>query len=420
MEAAWTNENRQLGKLAPTVWRGAALIVLAGLAASVLIGWLVRDGMGQFLRSYLNAFCFVVSLMLGALFFTLLHHLTRAGWSVVLRRISEGVAWNLTWVWILFLPIAAGMLWGDLYAWADPATREADPVLAGKAIYLNPTAWLVRSAIYFAIWALIARFFFKNSVAQDESGDPHLTTRMQTASAFAMVLYAFTQTFAVIDWVMTLEAHWFSTMFGVYYFAASTCGFFALLIIALHLLQRTGRVRNEITAEHYHDVGKLLFAFGIVFWAYIGYSQYMLIWYANLPEETGWFVARQLGGWGWFSLFLLFGHFVGPFLVLISRHPKRHSGVLAVAAVWMLFIHFIDIYWLVMPRIPEELSTAPSYAALAEAYRDLTVPWHVLDLTCLAALVAALVAGTAYRLRRCSLIPERDPRLPESLVFENI
>ncbi|MHC4108963.1 MAG: quinol:cytochrome C oxidoreductase, partial [Planctomycetota bacterium] len=352
--AGTTHPGSQLGELAPRIMGWGLLAGAAGLIASLIVVMLDWADTERFYRSYLNAFCFVMSLSLGALFFTLLHHLTRAGWSVVLRRIAEAIAGNLMWIWVLFIPIAIGMLTGHLYEWA----ADPDHLLPPKAGFLNPTFWLIRSGIYFAVWFVIARYFFRTSVAQDESGDPHLTSRMQTMSAGAMVLYAFTQTFAAIDWMMTLESEWFSTMFGVYFFAASTCGFFALLIISMSLLQRWNRVTEEITTEHYHDAGKLLFAFGIVFWAYIGYSQYMLIWYANLPEETAWFIPRQLGGWAAVSLFLLFGHFLGPFLFLISRIPKRRHGVLLFAAGWMLLVHFIDVYWLVMPTIPAELGTA--------------------------------------------------------------
>ena len=262
-------------------------------------------------------------------------------------------------------------------------------------------------------------------MAQDASGDPRLTLRMQRVAAPGMILYAFTQTFAIIDWVMALEPHWYSTMFGVYFFAASCCGFLATMIILCFILQRSGRVTESITTEHYQDLGKFLFAFGIVFWAYIAYSQYMLIWYANIPEETGWFAIRQLGGWGALSILLIVGHFAGPFLVLVSRYPKRWKGFLAAAALWMLVIHFIDIYWLAMPAVPAELiasvSTYPELvaefeAAYAETY---DLHWSVIDGLCVLGLAGVAAAGTAAGLRRASLIPERDPRLAESLAFEN-
>jgi hypothetical protein len=419
---AGSNENRQLGGLAPRIAWPAGIVGLILLAAAALITWRSDVEWERFLRAYLVAFCFVCSLSLGGLFFTMLQHLTRAGWSVVLRRVAEGLAGNLRWIWILFIPIVIGLYTTDLYHWAHAAD---DPLLVHKAPFLNTTFWLIRAAFYFAVWAGLAHFFLRNSVAQDASGDPRLTLRMQRVAAPGMILYGFTQTFAIIDWVMALEPHWYSTMFGVYFFAASCCGFGATLIIACFALQRAGRVTDSITTEHYQDLGKFLFAFGVVFWAYIAYSQYMLIWYANIPEETGWFAARQLGGWGTLSILLIVGHFVGPFLVLISRWPKRWRGFLAAAAVWMLVIHFIDIYWLAMPAIPADLiASVSTYAQLvaefessyAEAY---DLHWSVLDLLCVLGLAGVCAAGAVAGLGRVALLPEGDPRLQESLAFEN-
>jgi hypothetical protein len=419
---AGSNENRWLGGLATRIAWPAGFGGLVLLGAAALITWRGDVAWDRFLRAYLVAFCFVLSLSLGGLFFTMLQHLTRAGWSVVVRRVAEGLAGNLRWIWILFIPIVIGLYTTDLYHWTHVGD---DLLLKHKAPFLNTTFWLIRAAFYFAVWAGLAHFFIRNSVAQDASGDPRLTLRMQKVAAPGMILYAFTQTFAIIDWVMALEPHWYSTMFGVYFFSASCCGFAATLIIGCFALQRSGRVTDSITTEHYQDLGKFLFAFGIVFWAYIAYSQYMLIWYANIPEETGWFAARQLGGWGTLSLLLIAGHFVGPFMILISRHPKRWRGFLAAAAVWMLIVHFIDIYWLAMPAIPADLiasvSTYPQLvaefeASYAEAY---DLHWSVLDLLCVLGMAGVCAAGTAVRLGRAALIPEGDPRLQESLAFEN-
>ena len=166
-----TTENRQLGELAMRAFRWSLAVGLVGLVISLVIGWRSVEGWERFFRSYLVAFCFVLSISLGGLFFTLMQHLARAGWSVVLRRVAEALAGNLTWIWILFLPIAIGMLTGELYNWNDPALRESDELLIKKAPYLNAPFWLIRAGIYFAIWALIARFFFRVSVAQDKSGD---------------------------------------------------------------------------------------------------------------------------------------------------------------------------------------------------------------------------------------------------------
>jgi hypothetical protein len=419
---AGTNENRRLGPLAQSV---AGLFGTGGLVllvVAVVMGANGEAGWERFLRAYLVAFCFVLSLSLGGLFFTMLQHLTRAGWSVVVRRLAEGLASNLRWIWVLFIPILVGLYTTDLYHWTH---AHGDPILEHKAPFLNTTFWTIRAVFYFAVWAGLAHYFVTRSAAQDATGDPQLTLRMQRMAAPGMILYAFTQTFAIIDWVMSLEPHWFSTMFGVYFFAASCCGFGAALIILCYHLQRSGRVTDSITDEHYHDLGKFLFAFGVVFWAYIAYSQYMLIWYANIPEETAWFAVRQLGGWKYLSLLLLVGHFVGPFLLLISRYPKRWRAFLALAASWMLLIHFIDIYWLTMPAIPvtliESVSTYPQLveafeASYAETY-DLR--FSAMDILAWLGMAGLWVAGVAVGLRKTALIPEGDPRLPESLAFEN-
>ena len=421
-----------MGALAPRVFVVAGVLGVIGLGASILIG-AVGGAWDRLLVSYLAAFIFVLSLSLGALWFTLLQHMTRAGWSVVLRRLSEAIAANLTWLGLAFAPIVVLVLMGKgeaLYHWADATLFDAgsehfDAVLSKKQSFFNPAFWTVRAVFYFAVWGAAARMLFGQSVAQDLSGDVAHTHRMQKFSPLFMVLYALTQTIAVVDWVMSLEPHWFSTMYGVYFFAASLCGFFGLIGVSVWLLQRSGRLRDVITREHYQDIGKLLFGFGVVFWAYIAFSQYMLIWYANIPEETGWYIVRQLGGWRNVSLLLLFGHFCVPFLLLISKHPKRIKGVLALVAGWMLFMHYVDVYWLVMPRIPADLlAQSETYGQLIDAVResgtDLGFHPHVLDLTCLVGLTGVAVALTARRLRSCALIPTQDPRLAESLVFENM
>jgi hypothetical protein len=424
------SENRHLGDL------GSKLLVFAAVPGAFLVGLaLVMTAKSditweRFLRGYTAAFTFVLSICLGALFFTILQHLARAGWSVVVRRIAEALASNLRWIWILFIPIAIGLFKTDLYEWTH---AEGDDLLEHKAGYLNTTFWMIRVVFYFAVWAGLAHFFVRNSIAQDDSGDPKLTIRMGKVAAPAMILYAITQTFAVIDWVMAIEPKWFSTMFGVYFFAASCCGFFATLVLLCYGLQRSGRVTESITPEHYQDLGKHLFAFGIVFWAYIAYSQYMLIWYGNIQEETTWFLIRQLGGWQGLTILLLVGHFLGPFLIIMSRYPKRWKSFLAAVCVWMLFIHYIDMYWLVVPAYPHALvESVTSYGELIAEFESGVIPgtnqswqaqyglhWHIVDGACLLGLAGIVLGLTSFGVRSASLIPVRDPRLPESLAFEN-
>lgn len=426
--AAFQPSDRRLGDVGPMVMKLGLIVGVIGLSASVIIGFMGH--WDRFFKSYLVAFMVVLSISLGGLFFTILHHLVKAGWSVVVRRIAEGVASNLRWLWVFFIPILIGLFGFGLYDhWAD--VSHHDVIVAGKAPYFFfgtpedgdlPWFWLVRMAIFFIVWAMLARYFVNASITQDSTGDISISRALQKYAPVAMILYALTQTFAAFDWLMSLEPHWFSTMFPVYFFAASCTGFFSLMILCMFFFQKKNKLTTELTTEHFQDAGKLLFAFGIVFWAYIAYSQYMLLWYANIPETSGWVITRQIHGWGPISLVLLIGHFAGPFVILISRHMKRAKAILACAAGWMLLMHFIDIYWLAMPTIPYEIKSATNYNDLITMTDNVKVGygWHLLDLTCIVGLAGLLIAGTAQRLSTCALIPEKDPRLHESLAFQNV
>jgi hypothetical protein len=430
-----THERTRLDELGPRLFTLSFLIGLIGMVVSIGLTWMAGDEMDRAFKSYLHNFIFVLSLALGGLFFTFLQHLTRAGWSVAIRRPAEAAASNLSWLWILFVPIAtlffiegrrtALFPWADL-EWLTQHNAGEAHLVEKKAGYLNVNFFLVRAAIYFAVWFLLSRFFFKNSLLQDRTGDPRLSRRMQTLSAPAAILFALTITFAAVDWMMSLSPAWFSTMFGVYFFAGLCTGFFALNIIIVLYLQSKGRLVNVVTSEHLQDMGKLLFAFGIVFWAYIAFSQYMLIWYANLPAETGWFMPRYIHGWAGVSWALLFGHFVIPFLVLISRHAKRLRPMMLLGAVWMLALHWLDLYWLIMPEIPAQLSDPNlglrtlSDLARATTPADVNYGWKLYDFTWLIGLLGLFIAGTVRAVRDQELIPVRDPRLHESLAFENM
>ncbi len=468
MTAHQVADPRFLGPIGRSMFWAFVLIGLACMVISILAGIFFTDG-EVFWKSYIFAFIVVVSISLGGLFFSLLHHLTRAGWSVVIRRLAESIASNFVWLWVLFIPLWILMISGQgdiLYNWVgevaaiEAAHASADSTEASiqlvaladdhstgaahgddgshggahghsliekKMAYLNVPFWLIRSVIYFLIWGSLAWYLFSNSVQQDADGELHWSRRLQRIAPVGMILYALTSTFAAVDWMMALNPEWFSTMWGVYFFAATCCGFFSFLIILVFVLQQTGHIKKEITHEHWQDMGKLLFAFGIVFWAYIAYSQYMLIWYANIPIETDFFLVRQLGPWFWVSIILLLGHFVVPFILLVSKHPKRQPAAMTVLACWMLLMFFLDIYWLVMPQLEDSgyaMAKIAEYDQLAKATADGTIStgygWHVVNFTLLGGMVCLMVAGTIYRLRKCALIPIRDPWLPESLHFENM
>ena len=391
---------------APRATLAAGVVGAAGVVVAAAFGW--HDGGSVFFRAYILNYCFVLSIALGALFFVMLQHLTRAGWSVALRRLAELIAGTLPVLTVLFVPILIPIVLGmkGVYEWADPAVVAGDALLQGKQAYLNVPFFVLRIVVCFGVWVLLARFFLRQSAAQDADGALEHTERMQWWSAPGMLLYAVTVTCFSIDVLMSLNPHWFSTIWGVYFFSGCVLGFFSLLAVVVYLLQGGGRLTRSITLEHYHDVGKFAFAF-VVFWAYIAFSQYMLIWYGNIPEETVWYRPRQGDDW-WIgvSILLLMGHFVAPFLALLSRYPKRRKGLLVAAAVWLLLMHWLDLYYIVAPR---------AHGAEGEAAH-----LAVSDVALLVGLGGLFAWALLRQLGRYTLLPERDPRLGESLTFENV
>ena len=451
---------------------GKALIAgVVVLAASYLLSRFTQDGSRRFWLSYVHNFAFFLSLSLGALFFVVLQHLTRSGWSVVVRRPAEIVAANLLVLAAMFVPIAFIVAGGSgtVYPWAKPASAFAhlntdqdhattahasagagvearlaaydernvtsghagaaqaedharahepsaadhddhaahDALIAKKRAYLNAPFFILRWIAYFAVWAGLGWWFWTRSMHQDASGDVALTHAMQRRSAPAMLLFALTVTLASFDLLMSLDPVWFSTIFGVYFFSGCAVGFFALLIVTLAGLQKGGVLTRSVTPEHYHDLGKLLFAF-VFFWGYIAFSQYMLIWYGNIPEETGWFFRRGCATqapnvWSYVIVLILLGHFLLPFVALLSRNVKRHRRLLVFWAVWMLVLHWVDLYWLVMPQLTTQY-----------------LPLGVVEIGCLAGLGAVFFAGLARLGAGRSLLAVGDPRLNESLAFENM
>ena len=412
-------------RLAP---RSRALSI-AGVVLLVVGFAMVRANPGFAAKAWLQAWLFAVSLSLGALFFVIIQHLTRAGWSVVVRRVAECIAANLTWLWLGFLPIA--WLWFDghldtLFPWANlDHLRETAPdeaaLVAKKAAFLNPGFFMIRAAAYLLVWAMLARFFLSNSVAQDSDRSVARSEKMGKWAGPAAILFGLTTTFAAFDWIMSLNPAWFSTMFGVYFFAACCAGGFSAIALMCLRAQGHGLLKDLVTPEHYQDLGKMLFGFGIVFWAYIAFSQYMLIWYGNVPEETTWFLARQVGQWRLVSAALLFGHFVIPFLFLISRWTKRWRGTLLFGVAWMLVFHWVDLGYLIHPVIPHDIGKFDSYDALQAAYAGEKAGLLSPGLLALSVgIFFMLMGGTLSRLSRTGLLCKGDPRLAESLRFENM
>lgn len=353
----------------------------------------------RFFYSYLTAYMYGLSLGLGGLLFVVLQFLVRAGWSVVVRRIAENIMATLPLFALLFVPVAFGL--HDTHGHWWNLEVGVDALVDGKRSYLNQPFFLARAAFYLGAWAYLSNYFYKWSTKQDETGDLDISRRLVGISPVAIIITGLTLTFAAIDWMKSMDPHWYSTMWGVYYFAGCLVAIFSSMSVFIIWLQRMGYVQKIINEEHFHDLGKLLFGFN-VFWTYIAFSQYFLIWYANIPEEQLWFEHRSHGGWREFGMFLAVGHFFIPFFFMLPRAIKRNTTTLFIAAVWMLFIHYVDMYFIVMPQF------SPAF------------DFSIVDVLALVGIVSLFFAVFSYRLVRSHLVPIKDPRLPESLAFQNI
>jgi len=301
-------------------------------------------------QAYLVGMFFFVSMSVISLFFLALQYLTSARWSVNIRRVFEA--------FVGFLPVGLVLtliliFFGadHLYSWLDPEIVAGDALLQHKAPYLNKTFFVIRTVVIFAVWYLFSRKILGNSIKQDETGEDDLIIRTIPWSITYIIFFALSYTAFSFDFLMSLEPHWFSTIFGVYMFGGAMQAFFAAAILLILFLGK--RFNGMVTADHLHDMGKFLLGF-TVFWAYIAYSQYMLIWYANMPEETMFFLHRSVGEWATVSLAMIVLKFALPFLLLLPRWAKRKAGYLAPVCVLILFTQFLDLYWLVYPTFDHE------------------------------------------------------------------
>ncbi|KAA5546952.1 hypothetical protein FYK55_00575 [Roseiconus nitratireducens] len=397
-----------------------ALVVGVGLAFLVGSGGALDQGSNVMPRfgfsAYLTAFMYVLTIVLGSLFFVLIQHLVRAGWSVVVRRVAEFMMIMVIPMAILFIPIVFSLFFeGSLYVWTIPDFAERlhldESMWNTKKSFLNGPFFVIRAVIYFGIWIAMALFYWRGSTGQDETGERAATDRMQYWAGPCVMLFSLSLTFAAFDWGMSLAPMWFSTMFGVYIFAGGILAAHCAITLATYLLQRAGALRQEVTVEHYHDLGKYIFGF-VFFWTYISFSQYLLIWYGNIPEETEWFFSRQRGIFGYLSLALIFLHWMLPFVGTMSRHVRRRPGLLACWAAYILVMHFVDIYWIIMPE-----ARALGHEVVPTAGGVLGVLASVLCVVGMGSLVLGLILRVAGGNR---VAPVRDPRLMESIVFENI
>lgn len=386
-----------------TRYQQRALIVGAIFLLVFIVGAFLPGEMGggiaQFFHSYLVGFMFWLGVTLGCLGLLMLQHLTGGAWGFVIRRVLEAGTRVLPLMLLLFIPLAVFGL-PYLYEWmhigdvTDPKLKE---ILIAKQPYLNPTFFLIRAAVYFAIWFALMYFLNKWSADQDRTAERRYAGAMSKLSGPGIILFVFTTTFASVDWVMSLDAEWFSTIYGLLYVAGWTLSAFSLVIATMVWLATRRPLEGVVRAPHFHDLGKLLLAF-VMLWAYFSFSQFLIIWSGNIPEETKWYLARLRGGWGWIGVGIVLLHFALPFVLLLSRDLKRNARKLAMIAGLIFLMRFIDLYWLIVPEFHR---------------RQLTIEW--MSIVAPIAFGGLWLAFFIWQLRLRPLLPINDPNFEEAI-----
>jgi hypothetical protein len=382
----------------------AAIPALAGLQRRLLIAGAVGAAVSlvgsfldarQFFQSYLMAYMLCLGVTLGCLALGMVHQLSGGAWGVLIRRPIGAATRVLPIMTVLFLPILVGMR--TLYPWTDANRVAADEVLQHKHLYLNVPFFLVRAAVYFGVWNLLTYLLNAWSLEQDQNPDPRLSRRMQKLSAVGLLGYGLTITFASFDWLMSLEPHWFSTIYGVLIMGGQGLSAMAFVIVVLVWLGRRPPLDRIVAPTHFHDLGNLMLAF-VMLWAYFSFSQYLIIWAGNLPLEISWYQHRLQTGWRVIGVTLILFHFAVPFVVLLSRTVKRAPELLIKVAAGVLVLRVVDLFWLIAPEFHET---------------GLVVHW--LDVVLPLSLGAIWMGAFVWQLRGRALLPVHDPQFDEAL-----
>jgi hypothetical protein len=378
---------------------GGVGVVLTAIIAILAIATGSQDAY----YSYLTAFAYWAGIGFASVLLLMIFHATHARWMTILRRPVEAMAGAMIVFIILVIPIWIGMK--QLYSWVDPVAagfgKEALSKIAHKAPYLNVKFFIVRSILFILFSAFVAWRLYGLSLRQDKEGGTDLLARQRRFSAGMIPFVAIAITFAGFDWLMSLNPTWFSTVFGVYYFAGSFVS--ALSVLALITAHARGKdsVGTLVSVDHTHNIGKLMLAF-TCFWTYIAFSQLLLIWIAGLPEETPFYITRFNPGWRAVGIFMIVGNFFVPFGALLSRSLKRDANKLGIVAFWILLVHLVDIFWLVMPTFTPE---------------GVTVPAIGMSILAFAGIGLLTVAFGVWRLRGQYAVPVKDPYLADSLRY---
>src|SRR5215210_5733443 len=373
-----------------------SLALYTGIAGVVVTALALLIDADYFFRAWLVGWVYWVGVALGCLALSLLHHLTHGDWGIVLRRVMEAATRTLPWMLLLFLPLVSGL--PDLYIWARPEDVKGHELLLAKAPYLNVPFFLSRQVAYFLIWSAAAYLISGMSARQDRGEDPGITRRMQLLAGPALAGYCLAVTFASVDWLMSLQPEWYSTIYGVYLMGSQALTALAFLITFGLWLSRREPLDRVLHPRLFHDYGKLFFAF-VMLWAYFSFSQYLIIWSGNLPEEASFFLARFRHGWGAVSLLLVLFHFALPFVFLLSRDLKRNARRLVWIAGLMLVMRWVDLLWQVEPAF--QVQNPAMYWTYLAAPIGIGGLWLFLFLR---------------ELRKAPLLPVNDPYLAEALV----
>jgi hypothetical protein len=370
------------------------LLIAGGLGLAVsAIGWLVNPT--QFFQSYLMAYMLWLGVTLGCLAIGMMHQLSGGAWGVVIRRPIGAAARTLPLMTLLFVPVLLGM--GHLYIWTHADVVAHDEMLQAKHAYLNVPFFIVRAAIYFFAWNAISYFLNAWSLEQDRTADPRIALKMQRLSAGGLVVYALTMTFASFDWLMALEPHWYSTIYGALILMGQALSGMGFLIIVLVWLSNRPPLDRIVVKAHFHDLGNLTLAF-VMLWAYFAFSQYLIIWAGNLPNEILWYASRLKTGWRFIGVALILFHFAVPFVFLLSRNVKREGRLIVRLAIAILLARLLDLFWLIAP----EFHTT-----------GIVVSW--LDILLPLAVGALWLGWFVAQLRGRAILPVHDPQFDEAL-----
>lgn len=390
--------------LHPTLDRIQFPALIAGVAGIVLcvVGLMVNHE--QFFKSYLYAYLFWLGIPLGCLALLMLQTLTGGGWSLVIRRFLEAGAGLLPLMAILFIPIVLGM--HDLYVWTHDDHKDDFSHLSFKGWWLQSSTFILRAIIYFILWIGMAFLLRMWSAQQDHSDDAMIARRMQFVSGPGLVVYGLSVTFAAVDWVMTIDPHWYSTIYGMLFIVGQGLSTICLCVVLLSLLWDRKPMAGVVTVSHFHDLGNLMLAFTML-WAYVNYSQFLIVWMGNLAEETPFYIYRSRGGWLAITVLLIVCHFALPFVLLLSRATKRTVHIIRALALFVLLMRFVDLYWMVRPTFNQATVKPPN--PVPSLWSSLS--WQ--DLVTPVAIGGVWIFAFLWQLRRRPLLPAHDPRLVE-------